>query len=99
MKEIKAYVEREQVDAVVDALEAAGAPEVTIVRVEVAGTDVRPELVNVLRVPPVRRNPRLMKLELVCADEEAEHYAAVIHRFISTGGHGHIAISEVDLHE
>lgn len=99
MKEIKAYVEREQVDAPVDALEVAGAPEVTIVRVEVAGADVRPELVNVLRVPPLRRNPHLMKLELVCADEEAEHYAAVIHRFTGTAGHGHIAVSDVDLRE
>lgn len=97
MKEIKAYVRQELIEAVVEALEQAGAPEVTIVRTEVAGADVRPEMVNVLRVPPLQRHPHLMKLELVCQDEEAERYAAVIRGVTGTNDHGHIAVSDVSV--
>ena len=41
MKEIKVYVSEEEVGAVVEALERADAPEVTIVRTELAGAEVR----------------------------------------------------------
>jgi nitrogen regulatory protein PII len=46
MKEIKAYVRQEELEAVVEALEQAGAPEITIVRTDVAGADLRPEIVE-----------------------------------------------------
>lgn len=97
MKEIKAYVPQEELETVVEALERAGVPEVTIVRTEVAGADLRPEVVNVLRVPPVRRYSHLMKLELVCADEDADRYAALIRRLAGTNDHVHIAVSDVSV--
>lgn len=97
MKEIKAYVRQEGLEAVVEALEQAGAPEITIVRTDVAGADLRPEVVNVLRVPPIRRYPHLMKLELVCADEDADRYAGLIRRLAGTNDHAHIAVSDVNV--
>ena len=44
MKEIKAYVQREQVNKAVEALQAAGAPGITIIEIHPVGVRLRAEL-------------------------------------------------------
>lgn len=95
MKEIKAYVNEDWLEEVLQALRLAGAPEITFARVELAGAAIRPEWVDVLPAKPVRHNPHLMKIEIVCEDDEAGRYAAVIRRFIGTDARHHIAMSNV----
>lgn len=89
MKEIKAYFRPQFVDSLVDALEKAGARDLTVMRADAFG-----------RLVDVESEPRrfvhkygekysaVVKLELVCREEEASGFREVIRQHAFTGQHG-----------
>ncbi len=99
MKEIKAYVPEDRLEEVLHVLKLAGAREVTFARVELAGGEVRPDWVDVLPVKPVPHYPHLVKLEMVCEGEEAQHYTESIRGVIGQTSHRHVAVSSVSVSE
>jgi len=89
MKEIKAYFRPEFVDRVVEALEAAGAKDLTVIRVDAFGplAETATNQHHLVR-RYARKYSGVVKLELVCRDEQATGFAEVIRREAHTGEHG-----------
>lgn len=98
MKEIKAYIRESQLEAVVTALRDAGVWAVTLVPAVSMESELSPELVDISQLRPVEYLRRMFKLELVCADGDADTYAQIIGEHARTGspGDGVIFISTVD---
>lgn len=87
MKEIKAYFRPQFIDRVVDALEEAGAKDLTVIRVDAFGPLADPgeqRFIHKYR----DKYSAVAKLELVCRDENAARFAKVIQEKGYTGGHG-----------
>lgn len=87
MKEIKAYFRPQFIDCVIDALEQAGAKDLTVIRVDAFGPLADPSeqrFVHKYR----EKYSAVAKLELVCRDENAARFAKVIEEKAYTGGHG-----------
>ena len=99
MKEIKAYVRRDEVDHVVEKLEAAGAPGVAIIQIHPMGYGYEPNVFQPLNAGLVRchRHLAIVKLEIFCADIQVEPLLRVICDYCRTGnpGDGMIFVSEV----
>lgn len=70
MKEIKAFIKPLKVTRVVEALEAAGFESLTLSKGEGTGTHKRPDAS--LDLEFFFTNSEIIKLELVCQNEEAE---------------------------
>lgn len=77
MKLIKAFVRSSRVDDVVCALEAAGAPGITISRVHGVGYGYEP-LLFTLSPSECKKALEVSKLEIVCADGDAESLIDVL---------------------
>ena len=89
MKEIKAYFRPQFVDSVVDALESAGAKDLTVIRVDAFGPLADAETDKHRFVHKYREKySAVVKLELVCRDENAARFADVIRELAHTGQHG-----------
>jgi len=99
MKEIKAYIRRDEVDQVVEKLEGAGAPGVALIQIHPIGHGYEPNAFQPLSAGLVRRHRHLaiVKLEIFCADTQVESLLGVICDYCSTGnpGDGMIFVSEV----
>ncbi len=99
MKEIKAYVRRDEVDQVVEKLEGAGAPGVSVIEIHPIGYGYQPNALQPLKSGPVRRYGYLaiVKLEIFCADHQLERLLQVICDYCGPGnaGDGMIFVSEV----
>jgi nitrogen regulatory protein P-II 1 len=89
MKEIKACFRPQLVDQVVDALEKAGAKDLTVIRVDGFGplADTATNEHHFVRKYNEKYSA-VAKLELVCRDENAVRFAKVIHEKAHTGDHG-----------
>jgi len=89
MKEIKAYFRPGFVDRVVTALEEAGAKDLTVIRVEAFGplADAPTDEHHLFRKYSEKYSV-ILKLELVCTDEEALRFAEIIRGKAHTGDHG-----------
>lgn len=89
MKEIKAYFRPEYVDSVVAALETAGAKDLTVLHVDAVGpmADADTDRHHFLR-RYAEKYSAVVKLELVCRDEDAAGFVEVIRRTAHTGQHG-----------
>jgi len=89
MKEIKAYFRPAFIDSIVDALEMTGAADITFIRVDAIGRLADAETDQHHFVHRYREKySAVVKLELVCKDEDAPRFVEVIHQKACTGEHG-----------
>jgi len=99
MKEIKAYIQRDLVNRVVDELDRAGAPGITITEVHPVGYGYEPNYFGFQNEDAFKRYSylRIVKLEVVCADEALDRLINVIADACRTGekGDGRIFVTEV----
>jgi nitrogen regulatory protein P-II 1 len=96
MKEIKAYVRTETLEKTVEALEAAGAPGITVTEVHPVGYGFDANYFTSTE-EIVKRYWTIAKLEVVCADQDVERLVDVISRGACTRrkGDGMIFVSPV----
>jgi len=90
MKEIKAYIQRDLVNNAVHALERAGAPGITIVEIHPVGYGYEPNYFGFQSEDAFKRYAHLgvVKVEVVCADQDWERLAKIIEDTCRTGGKG-----------
>lgn len=87
MRLLKAFVRMDVIDEVVRALQAAGAPGVTIAHVYGVGYDYDPELYTF--APGVEgRAPVLAEIDVVCRVGDADHLVDTIVRTAGSGRRG-----------
>lgn len=87
MKLIKAYVRTRRVDAVVRALEAADAPGITVARVHGVGYGYEPNLFT-LAPREIPKTPEVSRVEVACADEQADRLLSTLVAAARTGNPG-----------
>ncbi len=97
MKEIKAYIRLEKAEEVIEALESAGVPGLTVVEVKAMGETASPEGRRYSIKYAERYNP-MVKLELVCRDVDVVRLVDTIRENAYTGhsGDGMIFVSEIN---
>lgn len=97
MKEIKAFVHPSKVHNIVDALRNAGFPNLTLTPSEGTGQVASEEETYPTLEFSVSRS-KVVKLELVCPDQEEEKAVTLIQEKGKTGksGDGIIYVSEVE---
>ena len=100
MKEIKAYVRRDRVNQTVKELENAGAPGITVVEVHPVGYGYEPNYFESrYDCDELSRFEYLgiVRLEVVCTDEDVERLVQVVQSVSHTGssGDGMIFVSDV----
>ena len=89
MKEIKAYFKPQFVDPVVEALEKVGARDLTVIRVDAFGPLADEDAAKHHWVHKYNdKYSGVVKLELVCRDEDTSRFADVIRQHAHTGQHG-----------
>ena len=102
MKEIKAFIQRCRVNKVVDALEKAGAPGITIVEIHPVGYGYEPDYFEFGHdfndAFKRYRQLSIVKLEMVAADKDTERFVKLIQQECSTGcpGDGRIFVADID---
>lgn len=99
MKEIKAFVRRERINQIVEELQSAGAPGITVTEVHPVGYGYEPNYFesNYRDVLSSYNYLAIVKLEVVCADEDLEKLVQAVQKLSHTGnkGDGVIFVSEV----
>lgn len=99
MKEIKAYVRRDCVNKAVNALQQAGAPGVTIVEVHPVGDGYDPNYFELHFEDALKRYKlwHVVKLEMVCRDDDVERFLIALCDVCRTGSHGDgkVFVSEI----
>lgn len=97
MKELKAYIRPYNLEATVEALQQAGAPGITVVDVHPVGYGFEPNYFSKAR-EITRQTPEIVKIEIVCHDEQVDGFVDIILAKTHTGvkGDGRIFISPVD---
>jgi len=101
MKEIKAFIKRSRVNKVVDALEKAGAPGITIVEIHPVGYGYEPNYFEFECEfnDAFKRYKQLsvVKLEVVAADKDMERFVTLIQQECATGcpGDGRIFVTDI----
>lgn len=99
MKEIKAYIQRCCVNKTVDSLEKNGAPGITIVDIHPVGYGYEPNNFAIQYQDAYKRygHLQIVKLEVVCADNEADRLVSVIRKECQTGekGNGMIFVADI----
>jgi nitrogen regulatory protein P-II 1 len=97
MKEIKAYIRPELADRVISELESAGVKGMTVIDVSMIGTWADPEK-SKISLEYCDRYSKIVKLELVCEDDEVDKIVQIILANAHTGqkGDGKIFVTDVD---
>jgi nitrogen regulatory protein P-II 1 len=97
MKLLKAFIRTTKVDEVIRALKQAGAPGITITRVNGVGYGYEP-LLFTLAPSEIRKAPEVAKIEVVCQDDCVERLLEVILTSARTGysGDGIVFITPVE---
>lgn len=97
MKEIKAYIRREKADIVIEKLEDAGVKGMTVIDVYALFEWADKESFS-YSIEYVEKYSKVIKLEIVCGDDETDKLVDVIARYGHTGksGDGMIFISTID---
>lgn len=97
MKQIKAFVRSVVTDKVVKALEAAGVPGVTVSAVQGVGHGYNPEHFS-LAPRDVRSAPKIAKVEVVCAAQDADRLVRAITEAARSGlaGDGIVYVAPVE---
>jgi nitrogen regulatory protein P-II 1 len=90
MKEIRAYIRRYDIDEVMEELRAAGAPGVSVIEIHPVGYGYEPNAFEPhgARLTQRYRYLAVVKLEIICANEQAERLVRVIQAQCRTGGPG-----------
>ena len=90
MKELKAYIRRETVPEAVRRLQAAGAPGISIVEIHPVGYGYEPNYFETQFEDPYKRYSylRVVKLEVVCRDADADKLLGAIQEACRTGAPG-----------
>jgi nitrogen regulatory protein P-II 1 len=98
MKEIKAYIKTDRVEKVVQALENAGAPGITVVEVHPVGYGFDANYFSRAR-ETVKRYFEITKLEIVANDEDVNRFVEMIRQEARTGypGDGMIFVTPVEI--
>src|SRR5439155_12812585 len=99
MKEIKAYVRRDEINDVVEQPQRAGAPGVSVIEIHPVGYgyEANPFEPHGARLVERYRYLAIVKLEIMCADAQVDRLVALIQASCRTGnpGDGMIFVSEV----
>ena len=99
MKEIKAYIRRDEVNEVVEKLQHAGAPGVSVIEMHPVGYgyEANPFEPHRARLVDRYRYLSIVKLEIMCCDDQLDTLLDAIQRSSSTGnpGDGMIFVSEI----
>ncbi len=99
MKELKAYIRRDEVNEVVAKLREAGAPGVSIIEIHPVGYGYEPNCFESRKAGPVQqyRYLAIAKLEIFCGDDQLESLLEVMHTCCRTGnaGDGMIFVSDI----
>lgn len=97
MKEIKAYIRREKADIVIEKLEDAGVKGMTVIDVYALCEWADKENFS-FSIEFVEKYSKVIKLEIVCNDDEVDRLVDVIAKYGHTGnsGDGMIFTSTVD---
>ena len=99
MKEIRAYIRRNDIDEVIEHLRAAGAPGVSVIEIHPVGYGYEPNAFapHAARLVQRYRYLAVVKLEIVCADDQAEQLVGVIQAECRTGepGDGMIFVASI----
>lgn len=99
MKEIKAFIRRDKVNQIVEELQRAGAPGITVTEVHPVGYGYEPNYFecHYTSVLNSYRHLAIVKLEVVCADADSEKLVRVVEKLSHTGkeGDGVIFVSDV----
>src|SRR6266508_423802 len=99
MKEIKAYIRRDEVNEVVERLQRAGAPGVTMIEIHPVcyGYEANPVEPHRARLVDRYRYLTIVKLEIMCTDDQVETLMRVVQSSCCTGnpGDGMMFVSEV----
>lgn len=97
MKEIKAYIRREKADVIIRNLEIAGVKGMTVIDVYALCEWADQESYS-YSVEFVEKYSKVIKLEIVCDDEDADKLAEIIAKYGYTGdsGDGIIFISPIE---
>lgn len=97
MKEIKAYIRPYALEHIVKALEEAGAPGITVLEIHPVGYGFRPNYFSTSR-EFMQSAPQIVKIELICHNEQVEAFVDIIIEHGRTGskGDGRIFITPVE---
>jgi len=99
MKEIKAYIRRDEINEVVEGLRGAGAPGVSVIEIHPVGYgyEANPFASHAARIVDRYRHLSVVKLEIMCPDAQVEPLLHAIQTVCCTGnpGDGMIFVSEV----
>ena len=99
MKEIKAYIRRDEINDVVDQLQRAGAPGVSVIEIHPVGYgyEANPFEPHRARLIDRYRHLAIVKLEMMCGDRQVEALLRVIQSICCTRnpGDGMIFVSDV----
>jgi nitrogen regulatory protein P-II 1 len=90
VKEIKAYIQRDRVKQVVEALQREHAPGISIVEIHPVGYGYEPNYFAEQFEDPFKRYGylRIVKFEVVCTDQDVGKFLNVIEQECRTGNHG-----------
>ncbi len=88
MKEIKAYIRTNKLDEVVQALENAGASDMTIIPIEAIGKNLVDASAYLKEILEKYKYNRISKLELVCRADQASKFVDTIQKYAGTGSQG-----------
>ncbi len=86
MREIKAYVRREKVEEVIDAIMAAGVPGLTLI--DVCGLGAAAPGEEKWSIEYCKKYSSVVKLEIVCHNKDVDRITGVIRERARTGHRG-----------
>jgi nitrogen regulatory protein P-II 1 len=99
MKEIRAYIRRDEVDDVAERLQRCGAPGVSVIEIHPVGYgyEANPFGPHGARLIDRYRHLSIVKIEIVCADGQVDPLLDVIRAACCTGnpGDGMVFVSDV----
>lgn len=99
MKEIKAYINVEFLNAVIERLEEAGAKDITVISVDAVGKLAEHETPHGRFWPKYdEKYAKIAKLEVVCLEENAETYMEIIQQAARVGesGDGRVFLTSIE---
>ena len=99
MKEIKAYIRQDDINEVVEGLQRAGAPGVSVIEIHPVGYGYEANhfAPHAARLVDRYRHLSIVKLEIMCADDQVDALLEVIQTSCCTAnpGDGMVFVSEV----
>ena len=99
MKEIKAYIRRDEINEVVEKLQAAGAPGVSVIEIHPVGYGYEANRFepHAARLVDRYRHLAIVKLEIMCGDDQVDTLLEIVQSSCRTGnsGDGMLFVSDV----